>query len=200
MERAAALMTRYDAAWGAIADRNSALCSRADRVEASVRTASGLSSASMAGFQHLQAEIQLLPNCLAQLRELTAQAVAVGGQLEALEEKLDQITVAQVRRAEVQWRQQEMDRAAAAQAQRRQELQQLRERMELQTSRRLERQQEERRHIFHEQFEAERALLGAHGSISDLRLLARASFSSVSLADVDPAVGAEALDDFYATE
>ena len=145
-----------------------------------------------------------MPGCTTQLRELTTHAAAVGGQLEALEEKLAQLAVAQVRRSEAQWRQQQLERADVVQAQRKQELQQLRERMALQTTRRIELEQEERQQVFQEQFEADRAYAVRHGAVDELRRVqppaagGGGAAPTVSLADMQPAAAADALDDFYA--
>ena len=200
-QQASALLARYEVAWGAISERNGALCTRAGELAGSVRTAADRCSVANSGFQQLQAELQLLPSCTAALHEITAQATAAGAHLEALEEQLSQLTIAQVRQAEVEWRQQEMERADKVQRQRRQELQELRLRMARQSMCRLEREQEERRQVFHEQFEVEREeFIQRGGALTDERRPAKAPEPSVSLTDAQPAPEAadEKLDDFFA--
>jgi hypothetical protein len=153
------------------------------------------------GFQQLQAELLLLSSCTAALHEITAQAAAAGAHLEALEEQLSQLTIAQVQQAEVEWRQQEMERADKAQRQRRQELQELRLRMARQSVCRLEREQEERRRVFNEQFEQEREeFIQRGGAVADERRPTKAPEPSVSLSDAQPAPEPtdEKLDDFFA--
>ena len=200
-QRASALLARYEVAWGAISERNGALCTRAGELAGSVRTAADRCSVANSGFQQLQAELLLLSSCTAALHEITAQAAAAGAHLEALEEQLSQLTIAQVQQAEVEWRQQEMERADKAQRQRRQELQELRLRMARQSVCRLEREQEERRRVFNEQFEQEREeFIQRGGAVADERRPTKAPEPSVSLSDAQPAPEPtdEKLDDFFA--
>ena len=95
----------------------------------------------------------------------------------------------------------EMERADKAQRQRRQELQELRLRMARQSMCRLEREQEERRRVFHEQFEQEREeFIQRGGAVADERRPTKAPEPSVSLSDAQPAPEPtdEKLDDFFA--
>ena len=195
--RARALLARYETAWAALSERNGALCARSTELAGTVRTAADRCSASSAGFQHLQAELQLLPSCTAQLQEIATHVAAAGEHLQALEETLGQLTVGQIRQAEVEWRQQQMERADRAQAQRRRELEQLRERMAAQTSRRIEQQKEERRQVFAEQFEVEREQFIQRGAVGDLRVATRSPEPAVSLADAPPDASA-VQEDFFA--
>ena len=199
------LLARYEGAWAALAERNAALCARGSEAERSVRASVDRCSASAAGFQHLKAELQLVPSCTAQLREVAAAAATAGEQLAALEARLDRLAVAQVRRSEAQWRQQQLALADEVQAQRKQELQQLRERMALQATRRIELEQEERQQVFQEQFEADRAYAVRRGAVDELRRVqppaaGGGTAPTVSLADMQPAAAADALDDFYADD
>lgn len=199
------LLSRYEGAWAALAERNAALCARGIEAERSVRASVDRCSAAAAGFQHLKAELQLVPSCTAQLREVAVAAAAAGEQLAALEARLDRLAVAQVRRSEAQWRQQQLALADEAQARRKQQLQQLRERMALQTTRRIEQEQEERQQVFQEQFEADRAYVARHGAVDELRRVqphaaGSAAAPAVSLADMQPAAAGDALDDFYADD
>lgn len=201
------LLARYEGAWAALSERNYALCARGVEAERSVRASVDRCSATAAGFRHLKAELQLVPSCTAQLREVAAAATTAGEQLAVLEARLDRLAVAQVRRSEAQWRQQQLALADEAQVQREQELQQLRERMALQTTRRIEQEQEERQQVFQEQFEADRALVTQHGGVDELRRVqphapggGGSAAPAVSLADMQPAAAVDALDDFFADD
>ena len=193
------LLARYETAWSSIAARNAAACARGAELEKAVRAAADRCSASAAGFQHLQAELKLVPGCSTQIREVTTHVAALGEHLEALDERLTQLAIAQVRSSEAQWRREQLERADVVQAQRKQELQELRERMALQATRRVEKEQEERQQVFQEQFEADRAFVAQHGAIDDLRRQQGPALPTVSLADMQPDAGSDALDDFYGT-
>ena len=199
-QQASALLARYEVTWAALSERNGALCTRGGELAGPIRIAADQCSVASTGFQQLQAELQLLPSCTAALHEITAQATAAGAHLEALEEQLSQLTVAQVHQAEVEWRQHETEHADKLQHQRGNELQELRLRMARQSMCRLEREQEERRRVFHEQFEVERdEFIQRGGAVTGERRSPEAPGPSASLTDAQPQPAAEAaaLDDFF---
>ena len=50
-QQASALLARYEVAWGAISERNGALCTRAGDLAGTVRTAADRCSVANSGFQ-----------------------------------------------------------------------------------------------------------------------------------------------------
>ena len=209
---ASALLRRYEASWAEIAQRNTSVCSRAREFAGDVARANARAGEASAAWGQLRAELQALPQCALELRELASSVAGACARIDALEHRLHDAALARAEQDEGRWRQGQLEALSCEQQQLEDEQ---RERARLvaaeaeaaELARALEREQ-----IFQAQFEAQREYLRQHGELGTLALrrpalaqqvdatiaVVAAATAQATLADVAPCAGDVAeLDDFY---
>ena len=117
--RASALLAQYEQSWRTISGTNAELCERSRDVASSVRETAACCHAATAGWDKLQRELECLPSTRAAISELSQRTLSACAQIDALEQRLLEASVARVQVSEGRWRYERLAEAEAAAAQRR---------------------------------------------------------------------------------
>lgn len=205
IERSAALLTRYEASWAEIAQTNVNICGKARETSAVLTDAASQCEQAATSWAQLRAELQRLPQSVSLMQDVVRSVTAACAQIDALEHRLRDASIARAEQLEGKWRQQQIAEAEAEHRRREEERRMQAKRAEaaaLEVQRELEREREQ---IFQAQFEAQRNYLREHGELETLALrrpeAVAPGSATVSLADVAPCAGDdEELDDFYADD
>lgn len=183
---------------------NASLVARGRDAAAAATRASARCGGAAAEWRQLQAEAVLVPESVRQMGQLAEGVAAACAQIDRLENRLLEASVARGQQREAAWRQTQLAEAEQREARGEAELEALRAEAARRALRREREAADERQRAFQKQYEAQRAYVQSHGLLRPAAPSGGAEAHPLSLAEAQPGASAGAgeddLDAFYADD